>query len=346
MKKILSFALAASVAASSLFTPSAKAAERAPIEYYLPVDIENHFAVDQLNDFIDADIMKGMFNSQGFLEAKPKQQITRVQFVALMVRAMNLNSTKAAKDFKDVPKTHWAYNEVRVASSLGIVSGISDTRFAPNAVIYRDQMAKMIYNAFKSTVSFNGTPVKFSDVPSSYWASDAIAKTSGVGIIKGVGNTFKPKAMATRGEAAAILHRAMFKQTLSVPADATLTDVVMNNETEGYNAIKAKKYDSLDDITNKYQMGLQRAFTIMNNDDLMAEVEEGNTVDIELKGTLSVKVVKKTTNFAVVDLQGAVYEIKVGNKTVQDDVSGHVYLKKVNNTWKIFSSDYVYMWLM
>lgn len=46
--------------------------------------------------------------------------------------------------FKDVPKSHWAYNHIENLSKLGIVKGYSDGTFKPEEPMTRAQVCKLI----------------------------------------------------------------------------------------------------------------------------------------------------------------------------------------------------------
>lgn len=48
--------------------------------------------------------------------------------------------------YKDVPETHWSANYVTYAESYGLINGIGDGKFAPNATLTEAQCCQIIYN--------------------------------------------------------------------------------------------------------------------------------------------------------------------------------------------------------
>ena len=52
--------------------------------------------------FYYADIIDGYADSDGFMYVRPDQDITRAQFVKIIVSALNLKSDGPGKTFKDV----------------------------------------------------------------------------------------------------------------------------------------------------------------------------------------------------------------------------------------------------
>lgn len=50
--------------------------------------------------------------------------------------------------FTDVPKNHWAYEDIESIVLAGIASGCSADKFCPDEYVTRAQMARFISNAF------------------------------------------------------------------------------------------------------------------------------------------------------------------------------------------------------
>ena len=115
--------------------------------------------------------------------------------------------------FADVTEDDWYFGWVEAAAAKGIVNGVTDTTFAPNDNITREQMASMLYRAIVSMgyaeMLPGGIPVSFADYAAiADYAKAAVAELAGAGVINGVTDTtFAPKATATRAQAAAILYQ-------------------------------------------------------------------------------------------------------------------------------------------
>ena len=104
-------------------------------------DIKGHWAESQINEMINEGIVKG-YPDGSF---KPDGDISRAEFVSLIVKAFKLTKAKG-KDFDDI-SNHWAKDAILTANAHGIVNGYSDTKFGPDNPITREQMAVMIVKA-------------------------------------------------------------------------------------------------------------------------------------------------------------------------------------------------------
>lgn len=102
--------------------------------------------------------------------------------------------------FKDVPKSHWAYESIKQVAEKGLVAGYSDGTYKPSAQVTRAEFATFLSRVFDGN---DRTPSKFSDVGASHWANDAIQEGLAVGFIKTSdfsNNKFEPNKAMTRGE--------------------------------------------------------------------------------------------------------------------------------------------------
>jgi len=111
----------------------------------------------------------------------------------------------APPGFVDVPG-HWAREAIEFVHGHGIMLGVSDTLFAPDAVLTRAMMATILWRLEgEPTTAF--TPV-FSDVPAGRWYSEAIVWASEQDIVRGIGGgLFDPHSNITREQFAAMMHR-------------------------------------------------------------------------------------------------------------------------------------------
>ncbi len=83
---------------------------------------------------------------------KPENNITRAEFAAVALRARGLEYTaQAAKGlptgFSDVPASHWASGYVGAAAKAGIVNGIGNGKFAPEAPVKYEEAVTMLVRA-------------------------------------------------------------------------------------------------------------------------------------------------------------------------------------------------------
>lgn len=212
-----------------VFTAGAKGAEKGYVyasygDYKLsiPVQVGNLFV--EFSDtkehwarqYIGELAARGVINGMGDNLYVPEGKLTRAQFLALLAKSMDgLNVTEApASQFVDVPKDEWYYNYVNWGFANGIVNGVSETEFAPNDNITREQMCVMLCKFAVSRgiqLEQTGDTVSFSDQGSiSFWALDYVMTVAGAGLINGQpeGN-FEPQGLATRAQAAKVIHSFM-----------------------------------------------------------------------------------------------------------------------------------------
>ena len=134
--------------------------------------------------------------------------------IAAAMLALCLLCTGAFADFTDVPNDAWYAEAVRWAAGEGIVNGVSDTEFAPNAAVTREQLAAILHRyaqhkGYDVSIGESTNILSYSDFASiSEYAISAIQWACGEGIITGVTeSTLEPRGTATRAQSAAMLMR-------------------------------------------------------------------------------------------------------------------------------------------
>ena len=109
--------------------------------------------------------------------------------------------------FMDVPKSAWYYNGVHYAYQNGLMFGVAEKLFAPNAIASRAQIVTVLYRMAGSP-DVTGLTTPFVDVPASFWGHDAIVWAYHNGITKGTSAvTFSPLLTLSRAEFVALLYR-------------------------------------------------------------------------------------------------------------------------------------------
>lgn len=146
-------------------------------------------------------------------EFAPGRNITRAEFTALIVRALNLKA-KGAAPFSDVHASDWFASDIAAANEAGIVNGGGESLFNPNASITREEMAVMLIHAYdygKGVVSSNEAVHTFADRDRiSPWAQAAVSAAQSLGFINGRGDhQFAPKELATRAETAQVIAKLL-----------------------------------------------------------------------------------------------------------------------------------------
>ncbi|MGG4145507.1 invasin domain 3-containing protein [Paenibacillus algorifonticola] len=103
---------------------------------------------------------------------------------------------------------HWAAEEISSMNSRMIVNGQEESRFNPEAVITRAEIAALLARALGLPNVGNRTD--FHDVIESSWYSGAVASVKAYGIMDGFKDgTFRPNEQVSRQEAIVIIVRAL-----------------------------------------------------------------------------------------------------------------------------------------
>lgn len=167
-------------------------------------DIKGHWAQDMIEVAASQQLIKGR-SSALFV---PNANVTRAEFLAMLLRALGEKTVKSDLPFRDVPKNAWYADIVSTAYALNIAKGYGDT-FRPDAPISREEMAVMLKNALGADESVTQTTPLYKDASSiAPWAQSAIGWLSQKGYLLGrEDGRFAPKDHATRAEAATILYR-------------------------------------------------------------------------------------------------------------------------------------------
>ncbi|MGI5880285.1 MAG: S-layer homology domain-containing protein [Syntrophomonadaceae bacterium] len=168
-------------------------------------DIRGHWAEAAIKYLVDLKAIVG-YPDNTF---RPDKTVSRGEFTTVLVKALNLSST-TPKTFKDA-SGHWAENYISIAAANGIVSGYNETTFGPNDPITREQMAVMVVRAAKLDKKA-GASAFADDNNISGWARDYINSAVDKKILSvGGDKCFRPKANASRAEAAMMLYRVLTK---------------------------------------------------------------------------------------------------------------------------------------
>ena len=139
----------------------------------------------------------------------PFMTTNRAMVVTMLWRLEGQPEADATLSFTDVESGVWYTDAVNWAASKGIVKGYSDTVFAPNDTVTREQLATILYRYAESKgydVSAKGDLTTFTDgAKTSSWAAEAMEWAVGSKLLSGKGgNVLDPTGTATRAEVAQI----------------------------------------------------------------------------------------------------------------------------------------------
>ena len=135
----------------------------------------------------------------------PYTTLTR-GMVAQILYAMEGRPAAEGSYFTDVADNAWYADAVNWAASEGIVAGVSESTFAPDTAVTREQLALILFN-YVNRPETPSAELTFSDADSaSAWSVDALKWAVGSGLISGKDNNMlDPQGTATRAEVAQII---------------------------------------------------------------------------------------------------------------------------------------------
>ena len=172
-------------------------------------DVNNHWAKDNML-FV---VSRGLLSGTSATTFSPNTGMTRGMFVTALGRLAGVDPTDyQASMFTDVKEDAYYAPYVNWAAKTGVVSGTTDTAFAPDTNINREQMAVIMKNYATKlgyTIPKTLEVVNFADSAGiSSWAKEAVKSMQQAGILAGkTNNCFDPAGTATRAEVATVLRR-------------------------------------------------------------------------------------------------------------------------------------------
>ncbi|MEG2381739.1 MAG: S-layer homology domain-containing protein, partial [Oscillospiraceae bacterium] len=141
----------------------------------------------------------------------PNNQITREEFVKMLVGSMDIEPINSASlPFDDVKTDDWAYAYIAAAYEKGLINGVDENNFGMGNFISRQDIAVILNRAIKD---INPNKVvedtTFSDDNNAEeYAKESIKNIVGYGIMGGYPDgTFMPKNTITRAETAKVLSK-------------------------------------------------------------------------------------------------------------------------------------------
>lgn len=174
---------------------------------FVDVEPDNWFA-----EAVDFTSGHELFIGISDTEFGPKLTMTRAMLVTVLYRLEDKPNVAGKLMFTDVEAGTWYTEAVEWAAKNGIVNGVGENLYAPNADVTREQIATMLYRYAQylgRDVSGRASLDKFHDGDQvSDWAKEAVQWAVKLGIFRGDDTgALNPKSNATRAEVATLMQR-------------------------------------------------------------------------------------------------------------------------------------------
>lgn len=177
-------------------------------------DIRGHWSEDNILFLSSEKIINGVGNN----EFRPNDNITRAQYISMILKALDLNfEAKDSSGFTDIKPNAWYHDTVETALELGLVTGYEDHTFRPDNPVTRQEMAAIAVRAshYKIAKQPGSDEIDLSMLDNyndknsiSSWARNSVAIAANQGLLRGrANNLFEPNGISTRAEGAAVVKR-------------------------------------------------------------------------------------------------------------------------------------------
>ncbi len=186
-----------------------------PEEVYNPdeVSFKDLDSVPWAKEAIVALAEEGIVNGIDRTTFLPDDNVTREQFIKMLVIAFDLEDNTAESSFKDADKAAWYYEYVAAAEKCGLAKGDGDS-FGIGKIMTREEMATFAYRAAEIAgieLPEQEETQDFADGGDiSDYAIEGISAMQKAGIINGMGDgMFLPKEGCSRAMAAKVIYELL-----------------------------------------------------------------------------------------------------------------------------------------
>ncbi|MFB5268140.1 OmpL47-type beta-barrel domain-containing protein [Paenibacillus enshidis] len=181
----------------------------APIDIIFK-DIDKTFSREKIIFLAKRGVIEGTSDTT----FEPYREVTRAEFTSMIVRALGLpEEPDTLLSFEDIQPEGWYIPELKTATKHEVAHGFSETVFAPDMRISREQASKMVGNVARTiheTDNFEGLYIDESGIAE--WAKTEVLGLTKESLLQGYPDgSFRPKQSVTRQEAAEMIFNLMNK---------------------------------------------------------------------------------------------------------------------------------------
>ena len=121
-----------------------------------------------------------------------------------------------AKEYKDLPKNHWAYKQIQILTDFDVVVGYPDGLYRPDQQVTRAEFSSIVVKAFDQANAPITNPVKFKDVSTKDWFYGVVQRAVMFDLLKGYPNgKFEPRGTVARGHIISTIVNALTTESIS-----------------------------------------------------------------------------------------------------------------------------------
>ncbi len=229
-----------------------------------------HWAKEYIEIIYALGVTQGIDTDEetGAIYYGPDEPLTRAQFVTFLGRLSTITLDFQNDLFDDIDDENLSYatNYIKWAATAGISNGISDTEFAPNSHITRQDMAVMVMRYVDIFGLVLPTPiaVEISDMDQvADYAVEAVQALSGTIMSISADGKFNPTALATRAEMAQLL------------ASLQVAGIDFNS----FDFDDAD--DDLEDVVEELEEVLEEVLDGTEQDDMQVDAADDTTDDVD-----------------------------------------------------------------
>lgn len=144
-----------------------------------------------------------------------------------------VEATPESLPFTDVNEGDWFHDAVRYVYDNGLMDGVGDGQFAPNATTNRAMVVTILHRLAGEPAVVGD--VGFTDVEPGLWYTDAVLWAAQKGIVNGISETeFSPSGDLTREQLATVLYRYAESMGYDVSASVDLSGFPDAGDIQSY----------------------------------------------------------------------------------------------------------------
>lgn len=176
---------------------------------------------DWFYDDVTEAYRRGIANGTEPFRFEAEGTLTRAMAVTMLFRAVGAQVEEHSAPFTDVEADCWYTDAIHWAYAEGVVNGMTETTFAPDVPVSREQLITIFVRYRNSLLDpAESAPLPYEDLDQvSDYAMEALEQAQQLGLITGyTDNTLRPQNPVNRAEGVTLLLRLICSMETAEPA--------------------------------------------------------------------------------------------------------------------------------